>query len=129
MRRFDIYIILGIVAVILLFLVYQYVFMIYEVTYDVNPKMLYADNSSTVTIKTKPVNSLGWEAPFRTSPAEFIIVEGSELIEVVKEDNDEGLLIVRAKDSTGNVVIHVKSRNSLLPTPIEIPIFSNAVSN
>jgi hypothetical protein len=127
MRRFEIYIVVSLVVLIIMFFAFQYIFMIYEVTYDVSPKKLFADNSSTITISTSPVNAFGWTPPFRTSSAVYEIQEGADLVEIIEQDVEKGFIRLRAKDKTGKVVIHAKSKNALLPTPVEIIIEPNAV--
>lgn len=127
MRNNKIYIIITILFLIALLFIYQYVFGIYEVTYSVDHKNLFADNTSTVTIKVIPVNSFGWKAPFRESSAIFNITEGGDLIEILTNDAKRGALTIKAKDKPGKVVIRVKSEHSLLPTEIEITIEPNAV--
>lgn len=126
MRRFEIYVVIIILLLIAAFAAYHYIFTIYEVTFSVEPKSLSADYKSTAVIEVIPVNSLGWKAPLRNSSAQFEIKEGKDLVEIVTEDNENGKLILRAKDKPGKVVIHIKSANALLPSPVEIIIHQNA---
>ena len=112
---------------IISFALYQYVFSIYEVTYSIQPEKLYADNQSTVTIKAIPINSFGWKAPFRNAYAKFDISEGSELVSVVTEKSDEGIIVLKAKNKTGKVVVLIHSKYALLPSSIEITIYPNFV--
>jgi len=110
-------------------LVYQYIFSIYEVDFSVKPKELYSDNISTVTIAVVPLNAFGWEAPFRNSPADFEITEGVELVDVVSKDEENGILILKAKNQPGKVTVLIKSKNALLPSAVEIPIRPNIAYN
>jgi hypothetical protein len=123
MRRTGITAVIIILALIILLLIYQYVFSIYEITYSVKPESLFADNTSTVTIAAVPLNSFGREAPFRTAEVTFEIKEGSELVEPVSHNPKEGYIILRAGDKTGTVVLLARSKKSLLPALIEIQIF------
>ena len=125
MRRFNIIIIAIISSFIIAFLCFQYIFSIYEVIYSINPKELFADNKSTVTIAAVPLNSFGHKAPFRSTAAVFSIVEGNELVETVLKDEQNGFLTLRAKDKPGVIVVHVKAEKSLLPSSIEIPVQPN----
>lgn len=122
-----IYLILVLLFLIVLLFVWQYCIVIYEVTYSVQPSVLYADNQTTATIKTVPLNSFGNKAWFRNSAAEFEFIEGEELIEVIELNNSEGLLVIKAKLDTGNVVLRIKSEHSLFPSMIEIPVKLNIV--
>ena len=125
MRNPKIYIVLTILFFIVVLLVFQYVFSIYEVTYSLDHKVIFADYKSTVTIRVIPVNSFGWKAPFRTSSTSFEIKEGNELVDIIVEDSKTGLFTLRAKNKPGKVVIYINSEHSLLPSTIEITIESN----
>lgn len=88
---------------------------------------LFADPQSEMTIEVIPVNALGIKAIFRTSSAEFEIVEGNDLIEVKLKNNKSGVLQIRSKGITGIVGIKIKSEHSLFPEYIEIEILSRTV--
>jgi hypothetical protein len=111
-------------AVVLLFL-YLYVFNIYEVQFEITRRFLYADNQSMTKIEAVPLNSFGWKAPFRFAPATFEIERGKNLIEIIKEDNSRGILIIRSKNDIGNISIIARSPKALLPSIIEISILPN----
>ncbi len=125
MNKPQIYITLFLVLMIAGLLVYYYLFNIYEVTFSVHPKDLYADGQSTVTIKVVPLNALGSRALFRKSPAEFSIRKGRDLVDVVKIDDAEGTMVLRAKNTAGKVIVYVKPKHALLPSPVEINIYPN----
>jgi len=113
------------IIVVIGFLFYQYIIKIYESTVEVEPKNLFADNQSTVTISVIPLNSFGWKALFRNAPAEFEITEGNTLVEILLHDKENGKLILKAISSTGKVVVQIKSKYSLLPMVVEIIIEPN----
>ncbi len=129
MTKVQIYTITFLILIILVLAAYYYLFNIYEVTYTVNPKQLFADNHSTVTIKVIPINALGWQVPFRQIPAKCQIIEGNNLVQIVKKDSQTGTFILSAKDKTGIVVVRIKSRYSLLPSSVEIHIYPNYAFN
>ena len=125
MSKPQIYIVIILLLMIFGLLAYYYLFNIYEVTFSVSPKDLYADGESTVTIKVTPLNALGFKALFRSSPAEFSIQDGRELVDIVREDTSEGTLVLRAKDKTGIVTVIIKPLHALLPSQVEINIYDN----
>lgn len=127
MKDPKIYIILSILLLIAIIFIYQYIFGIYEVTYSVDHRKIFADNQSTATITVVPVNSFGWKAPLRSSPAKFRIVEGADLVEIIQNSPEKGFFSIKAKDKPGKVIIWVKSIHSLLPSEIEIIIEPNLV--
>jgi hypothetical protein len=127
MGRSEIYLILILIVFIVGFSSYHYIFSIYEITYKVTPDKLYADNNSTLIIEVVPINSFGWKAPFRKTFSEFTINEGKDLVEVIFQDNSNGILRIRAKEKPGKVSITIKSNYSLLPSTIEIIIEPNIV--
>jgi len=126
MEKKKIYLIVLISAVILFLFGKMYLFNIYEVEYEIHPKGLYADNQSTLEIRTIPLNAFGWRTPLRSAPAEFEIREGSELVEIINLDNENGYIKIKAKERVGKVSIYVKSKFSLLPTVFDINIEPNA---
>ena len=123
MSKPQIYFIIISFIIILGLLSYHYLINIYEVTYSINPENLFADYKSTVTIETIPLNALGLRAPFRHSRTNFQIIQGSQLVNVIREDFLRGICVIRAKGQTGKVVVYVKSVNSLLPSEIIIFIY------
>ncbi|MHB8581491.1 MAG: hypothetical protein ACYDA4_16735 [Ignavibacteriaceae bacterium] len=123
MSKSQIYFIIISFIIILGLLFYHYLINIYEVTYSINPGNLFADYRSTVTIETVPLNALGFRAPFRYSRTKFQINQGSQLVDVIREDSLKGILVIRAKGQTGKVVVFVKSVNSLLPSELTIFIY------
>lgn len=123
MSKSQIYFIIISFIIILGLLSYHYLINIYEVTYSINPENLFADYKSTVTIKTIPLNSLGLRAPFRHSSTNFQIIQGSQLVDIIREDPLKGICVLRAKGQTGKVVVYVKSVNSLLPSELIIFIY------
>lgn len=122
MRRINIYIIAGIFIILILIFSFLYIFNIYEVTYTIKPQSLYADSNSTVMISSKPVNAFGWKAPFRNAHAYFDIKEGKDLIDILSEDNYKGILVLKAKNKPGKIIVYVKSDCALLPSSFEINI-------
>jgi molecular chaperone DnaK (HSP70) len=74
-----------------------------------------------------PLNSFGGKAPFRKSYAEFTFNEGKDLVEVIFQDNANGILKLRAKEKPGKVSVTIKAKYSLLPSTIEIIIEPNVV--
>jgi hypothetical protein len=109
------------------FAVHNYLVSIYEVIYRVDPKALYADNKSKVTVMAIPLNGLGGKALFRKAEASYTITEGNDLVLVIKNDETNGILVLQAKDKAGTVRIKAKSRLALLPSPITVNIHPNLV--
>lgn len=130
MRSKEIYLVLILISVVASFFLYMYVFNIYEVNVTVAPKELFADGNSMMKIKTVPLNSFGKQAPFRTSSAKFEVTGGKNLVTIIKSDEANGVMILKAKFSTGKVEVMVRPEKSLLPTLLEIPVHPNyALSN
>jgi hypothetical protein len=112
--------------ILIILLIYHYIFNIYETTIETVPENLFACSRSAVNISINPINALGFKIPFRKISGSFKIIEGRDLVEIVKEDDKEGRLSLRAKCRTGKIVIYVKSKFSFLPSLVEINIISNA---
>lgn len=103
----------------------MYVFNIYEVSVTVKPAQLFADGNSTVKIEVVPLNSFGGRAPFRVARTKFEITAGEELVSIIKSDEANGVMVLKAKFETGKVEVMVRSEKSLLPTLLEIPVKPN----
>jgi hypothetical protein len=87
---------------------------------------MYADNESVVEITCVPLNSFGFRAPLRNAKAEYEVVEGSDIVEVIENDRDHGIMKLKSLNTTGVVKVRVISNRSLLPGLIEIPILPNS---
>lgn len=120
------FIIIVIVLLIIAIVLQQYVFNIYEVTFNLSSRVLYADGESTISIEAVPVNAFGFRAPFRHVPAVFDIAEGKDLVDVTKSDLPKGILVLKAREKSGKVVVTARSEFQLLPAIIEIQVLANA---
>lgn len=111
-----------IIVFILLLAGYFFLYNIYGTEIRRSPMNLFADTSSEMIIEVVPINALGRKAWFRKSSAEFEIIEGVDLIEIVGRKSESGFLKIRSKGKVGVVGIKIKSKHSLLPEYIEIQI-------
>ncbi len=125
--RNSIFLIIILLTAVLAFGIYNYLISIYEVIYTADPPELFADNKSITIISAVPVNALGWKALFRNVDVDFEISQGKELVEIVKQDNPNGRLILKSKNLPGEVQIIAASRFSLLPTLITVKLKPNLV--
>lgn len=125
MRRYNILLIVILSLLIITLFVSQYVTNIYEVTFNISTYKLYADNTSQCIIETVPMNGLGFKAPLRNSSTNFEVRIGRDLVEILRNDYENGTLIIKAKDKTGKVEIYCKSIHALLPSIFEIEILPN----
>lgn len=127
MRKKIILIYLSIAVFVLLLVGYFFLFNIYGSEVKRSAQNLYTDTSSEITIEVFPINALGKKAWFRKSSATFEIVEGLELIEIIEQNKELGIIKIRSKGETGLVGIKIKSEHSLLPEYIEIEILTLTV--
>jgi len=121
----ELIIIIVVIAAIAVLAGYHYLFHIYEIDYRLSARNLYADYTSAVKIEAVAVNSLGFKIPFRNPKVTFEIAEGRDLVDVVENNNEKGILTIRAKGEKGIVVVKVKSVYSLFPSSFEIEILPN----
>jgi hypothetical protein len=115
------------ISLILLLIICLYAFNIYETEVDMIPKKLFANGISITNISINPVNALGFKIPFRKISGTFEIVKGKELVDIVNEDDENGRISLRAKNSSGKVVIFIKSQKSFLPSLVEINIYQDSL--
>jgi len=81
---------------------------------------LYPDGTSTVTICVLPITRFGTVTPFRTPQVEFVIQDGNEKVVVTAKNSDK--LILRSKYETGEIVVLIKNKYTIIPIRIELPI-------
>lgn len=129
MQKFQMLIILILIFLIASLAVYHYLFSIYEVEVKVNPPNVYSGKSSEVTISVIPINAIGKRALFRRVYANFEVIEGKNLAEIILEDKNNGKMILRIKGKEGKVIVKVKSEFALLPSEVEIPILPDLAVN
>ena len=108
-------------------LIYYYVFNIYEVELISIPNVVFADPSSEITVKIKPINALGWEVPFRKVSGRFMITSGKDKVELIHLSEEEGVIKLRSVGVVGMVEIHVDSKFSLFPSYIKIKFLPKSV--
>ncbi len=118
-----------IVILICLVIVYHYLFSIYEVEIKVNPNKIYIGENSRVNISVIPVNAFGKNLFLRKVHADFKIILGENLADVILIDKEKGKMILNVKEDPGKVVVRVKCEYALLPSEIEITIFQKFVVN
>lgn len=98
------------------FVLYKLVFLPTSVSFESCPKKIFVYSSSSVTIKIIALNRLGFGVPFKHLNGKFVVREGTEKIEVVREERDE--FTFRTKGSKGRLVILYYT--SVVPFPVEI---------
>ncbi len=125
-KRMQMFLFSGIGLFIVAFILFHYVLSIYETKFEQDHRELYADGISTVTIRAIAINAWGFKAPFRKGTTEYLIEEGFDKIDILRNDREKGILILRSKLVTGKVVIRAIPEKSLLPTSFEIEIFPNS---
>jgi hypothetical protein len=106
-----------VVLIIISFLIFNYYFSIYEVTFGKVPEKVKIGDS--VTISLTPINGAGTIVPFRTSPFEIKFIEGESIIKVVDDKSAEGEFIFKTT-SPGNIKLLVTPKHALKPTIFEI---------
>lgn len=109
-----------VLSLTVLYIVYYFIFNIYEVELSVDPIELKTDNNSTAKISIKPINSLGKEVPYRKVNSEIKFISGIDLVTIIS--NEDRIIILKAKNKKGLVKIEIDSKFSLLPNVIEIKI-------
>lgn len=119
-RRSIIYYLVLFLIILSALFFYNYVYSIYEIKYQISNQIIYCN--STAEIKAVGINAMGYEITFRTIRAEYEIIEGQDLVEIIYKDVSKGELKIKALSKSGIVTIRATSPYSLLPAIIEIPI-------
>jgi hypothetical protein len=92
---------------------WMYIFNIYEVDIDINNKIIRLGESNNSIIEIIPLNSFGFKTPFRKVTPSVKFIEGSELVDITKKDNNR--YSIHAKSDTGKVVLLLESEYFLYP--------------
>jgi hypothetical protein len=100
---------LGIVA-------YKIIFSPFSVTIESHPNKILANSSSPVIVRVVALDRLGFRIPFERLDGKFVVREGAEKIEIVRENRDE--FIFKTRGSTGRLVILYYT--AVVPFPVEI---------
>ncbi|MBK6915074.1 MAG: hypothetical protein IPH11_15940 [Ignavibacteriales bacterium] len=119
-RRSIIYYLVLFLIILSALFFYNYVYSIYEIKYQISNQIIFCN--STAEIKAVGINAMGYEITFRTIRAEYEIIEGQDLVEIIYKDVSKGELKIKALSKSGIVTIRATSQYSLLPAIIEIPI-------
>jgi uncharacterized protein YfaT (DUF1175 family) len=124
-------ILITIVLTVLLIVIAILFFRVEKVIFAVQPKVLFADSKSIVTISIKLKNILNLNIPFYSPKLDFFVSEGNNLIGIENSDENDRINI-RSKNEPGRVVLSIKVRNrvdsELVIIPI-LPAFSLAEHN
>ncbi len=99
------------------FVIWQYVFSIYEVKVVVKPQKISLGDLFTVNVV--PLNSFGNKAPLRNCESSLSIIKGENSVKLIEEK--KGLFSFRAV-SSGKVVFHINSKFSLETNSVELEI-------
>lgn len=122
MIKSQVKLILFSLTIFLSFVIYNYLISIYEVSVEINPKHIYADFKTIVTVQVVPVNALGFKAIFRSTTSRFVIIEGNQLVEIIESNSKVSRLKLKTKGLTGTVGIKIYSEHALFPQFVEIEI-------
>lgn len=114
------------VAAILLilagFILHYFIFSIYEIKIISEPKLIFAGQPSEIKISAKPINAMGWVAPFRSVNAKFRIINGQDFVDVLYVNEENGFILLRSKGIEGKVEFYIDAEYSLFPSYFEIHI-------
>jgi hypothetical protein len=81
---------------------------------------LYPDGTSTVTIYVLPMTRFGTVTAFRKPYVEFVVQEGKEKVNITARELDK--LVLQSKYETGEIVVLIKNKYTIIPIRIEFPI-------
>jgi hypothetical protein len=96
--------------------IYKIFFLPTSITFESYPKKIFAFGSSPVKVKVIALNRLGIAIPLKHLTGKFIVEDGTDKIEVLREMGDELTFLPRGK--VGRVVVLYYT--SMMPFPLEI---------
>lgn len=95
---------------------YKIIFSPFSVTIESYPNKILANSSSPVIVRVVALNRLGFRVPFAHLDGKFVVREGAEKIEIVREKGDE--FMFKTRGGTGKLVILYYT--AVVPFPVEI---------
>jgi len=121
MAKLSLVITISIVAsIFLVFLIWQFIFSIYEVKYEYNFMHNTLEKDTEYLIECVGVNFLGWAIKYRDFECKYKIEEGSDLIVILNSDNNNNFYF-KTLDK-GILIMRIFSKYSLNPTKIKLSI-------
>lgn len=109
-------------VLIVSFLLWQYVFLIYEVKIELTSNRIKLSENNTVTLIAFPLNSMGKKIPLRDVEINFEIVEGEELVDPLVLNDAERKAVFTPQGKIGTVRIIVDCKYSLSSTKLILEI-------
>ncbi len=95
---------------------YKMVFSPVSVTFASYPQKILTNSSSPIMVSVFQTDRLGFRIPFGHLDGKFVVNEGAEKIDIVREDKDE--LLFKTRNRSGTVIILYYARK--VPFPVEI---------
>jgi uncharacterized protein YfaT (DUF1175 family) len=117
---------LGLILLLVVFLSLGFLFIrVDKIQYDIQPKGLFADSRSIVTIRVESLNIFNLRTPFFLPAIEIKFLEGEENIEVLPTDK-KNICRFKSKDKIGKVYFAIKIVGRTDSFLVDLPIFPAA---
>lgn len=108
------------------FAIYKEMFSPISVSFESHPRKILTNSSSSIIVEIFPLNRLGFRVPFRRLDGKFVVSEGREKIDIVKEKKDE--FIFKTRNSAGRLVILYYAQKVSFPVEIILYIESSSLA-
>ena len=118
------FLLLSIIIVLAGIVCYKMIFSPVSVSFKSHPVKILVDSPDPILLEVFPVNRLGFRIPFGHLKGKFVVSEGKEKIEVVREKEDE--FVFKTGNRSGRLVIFYYAGE--IPFPIEIILNIEAAS-
>ncbi len=125
--RIQNFILIGISILFLVALGAKLFLNISRVDFVANPPSLFPDGESKTTVKAVPYNAVGIQIPFKSVQVFYEIEAGSDMVEIVGRDKNS--ITLRAKQSTGDVILRARLTGDPIPYEIVVPILPQFAVN
>jgi len=125
--RIQNFILIGISILFLVALGVKLFLNISRVDFVVNPPSLFPDGESEATVKAVPYNAVGLQIPFKSVQVFYEIETGSDKVEIIRRDKNS--ITLRAKQTTGDVILRARLTGDPIPYEIVVPILPQFALN
>ncbi len=118
---------LSLVIVVLAgFAIYKVMFSPVSVTFESHPRKILTNSASPISVEVFPLNRLGFRVPFGHLNGKFVVSEGGEKIDIVREKEDE--FTFETRNGAGRLVILYYAQKVSFPVEIILYIENSSLA-
>lgn len=116
-----------VIVVLAGFAIYKVMFSPVSVTFESHPGKILTNSESPISVEVFPLNRLGLRVPFGHLNGKFVVSEGGEKIDIVREKEDE--FTFETRNGAGRLVILYYAQKVSFPVEIILYIENSSLAS